>query len=779
MWLVLLCGFAPAAAQPKVISLVANKDSLKAHHTSFYRGAGFVVRRGQPFEISVETDVAIDNDKAAFAVFNDAAAEYNNPSFKVAGWQHNSEDGSNSKKYVLSISTPVTTPVGKYEHITVSVEESGKKSTYMYPFPVYVIFNPWVAEDKEVYIATEELRQEHVLNEYGNVYLGHSHMGMDVKWHYGQSNQVVLDAAFFLLKKLDRGDAADPVKVTKTIADNQGMIRDKATLKPKVGTEDALLEGNWGDFPTDDKEKFAAGKWTSSVDILKRWKELGAPAQYGQCWVFAALLNALMRAVGVGSRQVTAFEAPIDTSSKRYPDKKFHHVIDEYFDVQGNMIHRDGQVWNFHSWNEIYLSRASEATTGWHSLDGTPTLGVGPVLTESVRTLDESDADHMPLLISTVHATWRTFLVACDAQYKAGDGLAHCKVQNMMKYDHSGLRLMASSKTLANGTMVMDNVTSQFIDPARDAFFPGAIPLDNMSFDPTRRLEGDVTILLKGGYASSVRAGDNVEGIVAIDTSRLTQGEFIQIHIKFTLETFHGDLIGDLEDVRERVLVQGDAVVVPFTLDSSAYVEKDVNSRFIKLVVVGETQGQKNLFAKDTIEIVSPEVVIMSPKTVQVGSGAMAFHATFTNPHGFELKGVCVRVQSHQLKFFGQAEDITETMKCGDLPAHDVMEIQSTLVAPEAAGTYYINANVMGDYLPVANSDVEIVAVGGGAAGRFGAGAILLVCGVVVVAVAAVVGCVLYVRLRRRVAGAWPSATGNTRAELQETWTERERRGSP
>ena len=40
-----------------------------------------------------------------------------------------------------------------------------------------------------------------------------------------------------------------------------------------------------------------------------------------------------------------------------------------------------------------------------------------------------------------------------------------------MKYESSGLKLLISSKTLETGTAVMDNITSQFVDPSKDAFF--------------------------------------------------------------------------------------------------------------------------------------------------------------------------------------------------------------------------------------------------------------------------------------------------------------------
>lgn len=60
---------------------------------------------------------------------------------------------------------------------------------------------------------------------------------------------------------------------------------------PQVNSNDdnGVLQGRWDG-------NYAGGEnpssWTGSVDILRRWKSSGfRPVRYGQCWVFAGVLN--------------------------------------------------------------------------------------------------------------------------------------------------------------------------------------------------------------------------------------------------------------------------------------------------------------------------------------------------------------------------------------------------------------------------------------------------------------------------------------------------------
>lgn len=54
----------------------------------------------------------------------------------------------------------------------------------------------------------------------------------------------------------------------------------------------------------------------STRDLLLEWQQTGRAAKYGQCYIFGALQNSLLRAIGVATRQLSAFDARIDQSAQ-------------------------------------------------------------------------------------------------------------------------------------------------------------------------------------------------------------------------------------------------------------------------------------------------------------------------------------------------------------------------------------------------------------------------------------------------------------------------------
>lgn len=704
-------------ANGKIVNMNVESKSLQQHHTDFFNMQdGFVVRRGQEFNILIDTDdEQLGNGAHELKFYNHGAKDYNSALFEVVGGV---QAGENVNQFRARIRTSATAPVGKYEDITLSVDGSD----FRYEAPLYLIFNPWAKEDSQVYLPTEEMRQEYVLQEYGNVYQGSVGDYASNKWHYGQSNQITLDAIFHLLRKLDRKHAGDAIQVVQAISQGQGMMR-KKTGGILVGSEDSLLEGNWGDFPFNDTN--SPEIWTSSTDILKTWNATGKPVQYGQCWVFAALLNAMMRAVGVGSQQLTGFGAVVDMSAFVDKHHKEHHVCDSYFLEDGTDVTfkitpkhfptgtAGGRPWNFHSWINIWMNRPEyEALGGWQSVDGTPPGNIGPASLNAVRTLDESHPYNVSSIISTVHSTTRAFLVECpekDSKFE------HCKVKDEtpLKYDHTGLPLLVSSKTTENGTMVEDNITSKFIDPATDARIP---------FEKKRRMLrakamkasplANAASIVPATY--SITVGDVITGNITIDTEHLVQGEMVDLNIKYTMENYMGKEIKTLKSVSERMLVKGSQIIVPWTLDNSAYLEKDLGDVYVRIVAIGKTEKGGRFLAQDVFDIDAPEVSIQMAETVQVGQGAaLPVEATFTNPLEFSLDNVCITLHSQKLDFADKPLDVTSHRECFNLTAKETVVLKTALVPPTKADVYYVVATVSGDYLPVSSSHVDVTAVEG------------------------------------------------------------------
>eukprot|EP00794_Sanderia_malayensis_P004709 gene4709-5330_t len=129
--------------------------------------------------------------------------------------------------------------------------------------------------------------------------------------------------------------------------------------------DNGVLTGNWsGDYDTGVKP----WKWTGSASICKHYLEAGKPVHYGQCWVFSGLTTALMRSLGIPTRSVTNYDSAHDTDNNL--------TFDKYFDEDGEYLDEesDDSCWNFHVWNESWMTRPDLPVGygGWQAFDSTP-----------------------------------------------------------------------------------------------------------------------------------------------------------------------------------------------------------------------------------------------------------------------------------------------------------------------------------------------------------------------------------------------------------------------
>ncbi|NXG70744.1 TGM4 glutamyltransferase, partial [Baryphthengus martii] len=335
-------------------------ENCPQHHTDGYNIKNLVVRRGQPFKVQLSFSRELQSsDKLAlrFGMGEKPMKSRGtllslNPKRDpdLSGWKISivKKDG---KECLLSVTSSPSAPVGKY---TLNVK-SGSNIYKPEDSDVYLLFNPW-CEGDVVFLADEAQRKEYVLNDTGCIYVGSANSIYSRPWNFGQFEEFVLDACMYLLEKssLKLGHRRDPVAVSRAMS---ALVN--------ANDDSGVLLGNWsgnysnGTSPMD---------WIGSVSILQEYYKTKKPVCYGQCWVFAGVLNTVMRCLGVACRCVTTFNSAHDT------DENLR--VDVYLNEQGKKLDSMSfdSVWNFHVWNDVWMKRTDlpAGFDGWQTIDATP-----------------------------------------------------------------------------------------------------------------------------------------------------------------------------------------------------------------------------------------------------------------------------------------------------------------------------------------------------------------------------------------------------------------------
>ncbi|NXR80075.1 TGM4 glutamyltransferase, partial [Pycnonotus jocosus] len=404
---------------------VTGIDFLKSqnsqqHHTDGYNIKNLVVRRGQPFQVLVRLNRerrAADKLSLRFGIGENPMKNRGSLlSLKperedLDGWKISvvKKDG---KEYLLSVTSAPNAPVGKYNvHV-----KTGSNIYKPENGVIYLLFNPW-CEDDVVYMANEAQKKEYVLNDTGYIYVGSAYSIYDRPWNFGQFEEFILDACMYLLdkSKLSLTERRDPASVSRAMS---ALVN--------ANDDSGVVLGNWsgnyagGTAPMD---------WIGSVTILQKYYKTKKPVCFGQCWVFAGVLNTVMRCLGVPSRCVSNFDSAHDTDENL--------TVDIYLNEKGEKMNISmDSVWNFHVWNDVWMKRTDVPSgfDGWQAIDSTPQeqsqgrFQCGPCSVKAVREGDvylpydskfvyaEVNADRVYWLVKKVNGKDKYFKIATQTQ---------------------------------------------------------------------------------------------------------------------------------------------------------------------------------------------------------------------------------------------------------------------------------------------------------------------------------------------------------------------------
>ncbi|XP_059141210.1 hemocyte protein-glutamine gamma-glutamyltransferase-like [Physella acuta] len=346
-------------------------ENTKAHHTDEYdisqakTDPKLVVRRGQPFNIEIKFSKGynqeIDDLRIVFeAGSNPSVTQGTSVEFILSDDDEPKKwgakiDSQKDTTLTVTVFTPPTCYVGKWTlkiDVVKKVDRDVNIFRYQHRDPIYIIFNPWCKDDA-VYMEKQEQLNEYILCETGGIYVGSENSVSYRPWSFSQFDSCVLDVALYLLDKsgINWAVRGNPIPIVR-----------KLSALINAQDDNGVLEGSWsGNYPGGQSPV----SWTGSGKILEKYWKTKTPVKYGQCWVFSGLGTTLCRTLGIPARSVTNFESAHDTDGS---------ITIDYINVAGGWKNERDSVWNFHVWNEAWMSRPDlpEGYGGWQAFDATP-----------------------------------------------------------------------------------------------------------------------------------------------------------------------------------------------------------------------------------------------------------------------------------------------------------------------------------------------------------------------------------------------------------------------
>ncbi|KAM9308289.1 coagulation factor XIII A chain [Gastrophryne carolinensis] len=342
------------------------EKNKKEHHTDRYYNNRLIIRRGQTYDIRINFNRPYNPENDRFWV-EYVIGRYPQQSkgtyipipiveeLEVGKWGAKItliEDNSVS----LTILSAPDCIIGKFRmYVAVLTPYGILRTPRKSDTDTYILFNPWCKEDA-VYMDDQREIEEYVMNDVGVIFYGEITNVKKRPWVYGQFEEQILDACLYLMDRaeLDLSGRGNPIKISRV---GSAVINSR--------DDEGVIAGNWNN---DYILGVAPSAWTGSEEILLEYHSSGLPVKFGQCWVFAGVFNTFLRCLGIPARLVTNYFSAHDNDANLQTDV--------YLDDDGktNTSLTLDTIWNYHCWNEAWMSRPDLPVGfgGWQAVDATP-----------------------------------------------------------------------------------------------------------------------------------------------------------------------------------------------------------------------------------------------------------------------------------------------------------------------------------------------------------------------------------------------------------------------
>ncbi|KAM4741224.1 protein-glutamine gamma-glutamyltransferase E-like [Anableps anableps] len=610
------------------------------HHTSNISVNQLIVRRGQPFNITLKmakpfnpgfdqltmnvvTGKHPSEERGTMSSFGVPDKVGHSPSAKAV-WKAKLQknDLPETGIVALTITPPTDAPVGKYK-LSARLRTEEKELAEF-----FVLFNPWCSEDW-VFLPDEAERQEYVMNQYGIIYMGSDQHINGIFWDFGQFEEDMLQIC---LKILDlnikhRRDPADDVSARCNPIYVSRVVTNMVNKEENVN--DGVLRGNWS---KDFRHGFPPTHWSGSYAILKQWYTTFQKAvKYGQCWVFAGVMCSVMRLLGIPCRVVTNFQSAHDSNANL--------TIDSYYGEHGI---KGEDTWNFHVWVEGWMKRPDLANDGrydgWQVLDATPqekSEGVfccGPAPVTAILNGDTDLKYDVPFVFAEVNADCITWRINRDGS------------KTKMASDTKTVGQHISTKAVGcNKRMDITNTYkhTEGSELERSIFRYALARLENKSRVPlmgsmdinnTRDINAIPQLIIKFEEESTLVNGQDVNLKLVLRSDGST-AMMLLININVQAMMYNGKPEGNiLNEVIKKELLPGKDLTIPIQVPYSAYSEHMAHCQTMNIsAMITDQQENKTYLASDRVVLKDPPITITVSDEPRVHQ-EMTVEVIFKNP---------------------------------------------------------------------------------------------------------------------------------------------------